>query len=77
MCLLFLFNPSLDFLHAVEVTKSGHDLLQDRASKGCGSIPDLTTQTSLHAWLQRLTMMPLTSSVVQQMMARFRTFYSV
>ena len=29
-----LFNPNLDFLQAVKVTKSGHYLLHDRASKG-------------------------------------------
>ena len=34
--------------------KSGHHLSHDRASKGYGSIPCLTSQTSLHACLQRL-----------------------
>ena len=29
------FNPNLDFLQAVKVTKSGHYLLHDRARKGC------------------------------------------
>ena len=33
------FNPNLDFLQAVKVTKSGHYLLHDRANKGYGSIP--------------------------------------
>ena len=85
-----LFNPNLDFLQAVKVTKSGHHLLLDRASKGYGSIPGLTSQTSLHACLQRLNTMqislwhqtrnrsmPHTSSVVWQMMARFRNFYNL
>ena len=49
-----LFNPNLDFLQAVKVTKSGHHLAHDRASKGYGPIPGLTLQTSLHACLQRL-----------------------
>ena len=49
-----LCNPNLDLLQAVKVTKSGHHLLHDRASKGYGSIPGLTSQTSLHACLQRL-----------------------
>ena len=48
------FNPNLDFLQAVKVTKSGHHLLHDRASKWYGSIPGLMSQTSLHACLQRL-----------------------
>ena len=85
-----LFDPNLDFLKAVKVTKSGHHLLHEWASKGYGSIPGLTSQTSLHACLQRLNMMqislwhqtrnrpmPLTSSVVWQMMARFRNFYNL
>ena len=42
------FNPKLDFLQAVKVTKSGHYLLHDRASKGYGSIPGWTSQTDLH-----------------------------
>ena len=87
---LLPFNPNLDFLQAVKVTKSGHHLLHDRASKGYGSIPGLTSQTSLHACLQRLNTMqislwrpprkrpiPLTCSVVQQIMARFQNFYSL
>ena len=41
-----LFNPSLDFLQSVKVMKSGHHLLHYRASKGYGSIPGLTSQTS-------------------------------
>ena len=49
-----LFIPNLDFLQAVKVTKSGHHLLYDRASKVYASIPGLTSQTSLHACLQRL-----------------------
>ena len=85
-----LFNPNLDFLQAVKVTKSGHHLAHDRASKGYGSISGSTSQTSLHACLQRLNTMqislwhqtrnrpiPLASSVVWQMMARFRNFYNV
>ena len=85
-----LFNPNLDFLQAVKVTKSGHHLSHDRASKGYGSIPGLKAQTSLHACLQRLNTMqislwhqtrnrpmPLISSVVWQMMARFRNFYNL
>ena len=72
-----LFNLNLDFLQAVIVTKSGHHLLHDRASKGYGSIPGLRLQTSLHARFQRLNTMqislwhqtrnrpmPLTSSIV-------------
>ena len=87
---LHLFSPNLDFLQAVKVTKSDHHLFHDRASKGYGSIPGLMSQTYLHACLQRLNTMqislwrqprnrpiPLTSSVVQQMMARFRNFYSL
>ena len=53
------FNPNLDFLQAAKVTKSGHHLLHDRASKGYGSIPGLTSQTSLHACLQRLNTMQI------------------
>ena len=34
-----LFNPNIDLLQAVKVTKSGHHLSHDRASKGHGSIP--------------------------------------
>ena len=88
--ILPLFNPNIDLLQAVKVTKSGHHLLHDRASKGYGSFPCLTSQNSLHACLERLiTMqislwyqtrnrpMPLTSSVVWQMIARFRNFYNV
>ena len=85
------FNPNLDFLQVVKVTKSGHHLLHDRASKGYhGSIPGLTSQTSLHACLQRLNTMqislwhqtrnrpmPFTTSVVWQMIARFRNFYNL
>ena len=85
-----LFNPNIDLLQAVKVTKSGHHLSHDRASKGYGSSPFLTSQTSLHACLQRLNTtqislwhqtrnrpMPLTSSVLWQMIARFRNFYNV
>ena len=50
-----LFSQNIDILQAVKVTKSGHHLSHDRASKGYGSIPCLTSQTSLHACLQRLT----------------------
>ena len=53
------FNPNLDFLQAVKVMKSGHHLLHDRASKGYGSIPGLTSQTSLYACLQRLNTMQI------------------
>ena len=42
------FNPNRDFLQAVKVTKSGHYLLHDRASKGYGSIPGWTSQTDLY-----------------------------
>ena len=42
------FNQNLDFFQAVKVTKSGHYLLHNRASKGYGSIPGLTSQTDLH-----------------------------
>ena len=82
-----IFNPNLDFLQAV---KSGHHLVHDWVSKGYGSIPGLTSQTSLHACLQRLNTMqislwhqtrnrpiPLTSSVVWQMMTWFRIFYNL
>ena len=84
-----LFNLNIDLLQAIKVTKSGHHLSHDRASKGYGSIPFLTSQISLHACFQRLNTMqsslwrqtrnspmPLTSSVVWQMMARFRNFLS-
>ena len=54
-----LFNPNLGFLQAVKVTKSGHQLAYDLASKGYGSIPGLTSQTSLHACLQRLNTMQI------------------
>ena len=57
----------------------------DRARKGNGSIPSLTSQTDLHRgksgmerslWCQtRYRPIPLTCSVVQQMMARFRNLY--
>ena len=85
-----LFNTNIDLLQAAKVTKSGHHLSHDRASKGYGSTPCLTSQTSLHACLQRLNTMqislwhqtrnrpmPLTSSVAWQMMARFRNFYNL
>ena len=54
-----LFNPNLDFLQSLKVTKSGHHLLHDRTSKGYESFPGLTSQTSLHARLQRLTTMQI------------------
>ena len=54
---LLLFNPNIDLLQAVKVTKSGHHLSHDRASKGYGSTPCLTSQTALHACLQRLNTM--------------------
>ena len=85
--ILPLFNANIDLLQAVKVTKSGHHLLHDWVGKGSGSIPCLTSQTSLHACLQRLNTMqislwhqirnrpmPLTSSVVWQLIARFRNF---
>ena len=50
------FNAYPDFLQAVKVTKSGHHLLHDRASKGYGSIPGWTSQTDLHACLRLNTM---------------------
>ena len=52
-----LFNPNLDFLQAAKVMKSGRHLLQEQASKGYGSIPDLMSQASLHKCLQGLNMM--------------------
>ena len=42
------FNPNLDFLQVVKVTKSDHYLLHDQASKGYGSIPGWMSQTVLH-----------------------------
>ena len=45
-----LFNSNLDFLQAVKVTKSGHHLLHDRASKGYGSIPCLTSLLCMHVY---------------------------
>ena len=39
--------------------KSSHHLLHNQANKGYGSIPGLTPPTSLHACLQRLTMMQI------------------
>ena len=53
------FNSNIDLLQAVKVTKSGHHLSHDRARKGYGSIPGLTSQTSLHACLQRLKVMQI------------------
>ena len=44
-----LLNPNIDLLQAVKVMTSGHHLSHDRASKGYGSTPCLTSQTSLHA----------------------------
>ena len=54
-----LFTPNIDLLQVVKVTKSVHHLSHDRASKGYGSIPCLTSQTSLHACLQRLNSMQI------------------
>ena len=54
-----LINPNNDLLQAVKVTKSGHNLSQDEASKGYGSIPCLTSQTSLHVCLQMLNTMQI------------------
>ena len=56
---LLLFNPNIDLLQAVKVTKSAHHLSHDWARKGYGSTPCLTSQTSLHACLQRLNMMQI------------------
>ena len=56
---LLLLNPNIDLLQAVKVRKSGHHLSHDRASKGYGSTPCLTSQTSLHACLQRLNTMQI------------------
>ena len=56
---LTLLNPNIDLLQAIKVTKSGHHLSHDPASKGYGSIPRLTSQTSLHACLQRLSTMQI------------------
>ena len=56
--ILPLLNLIIDLLQAVKVTKSGHHLSHDRASKGYGSIPCLTSQTSLHACLQTLKVAP-------------------
>ena len=50
---------AFDFLQAVKVTKSGHHLLLDQASKGNTPNPGLTSKTSLHACLQRLTRMQI------------------
>ena len=61
-----LFNPILDFLQAVKVTKSGHHLSHDRASKGYGSISGLTSQTSLHACLQKLNTMQISLTSNQE-----------
>ena len=68
------FSPNLDFLQAVKVKKSGHHLFHDRASKGHGSIPGLTSQTSLYAYLQRRTTMQISLGL---MMARFCNFYEL
>ena len=57
--ILPLFNSIIDLLQAVKVTQSGHHLSHDRASKGYGSIPCLTSQTSLHACLQTLNTMQM------------------
>ena len=84
------FTLILTFLWAIKDTKSSHHLFHDRASKGHGSSPGFTSQTSSHACFQRLNAMqidlwrktrtrpmPLTGSVVEQMMARFCIFYSL
>ena len=47
--------------------KSSHHLFHDRASKGHGSSPGFTSQTSLHACLQRLTAM---STAVKRLIMR-------
>ena len=51
---LSLFNPNLDFLQTVKVTRSGRHLLQDGARKGYGSSPGLMSQTSLHVIVYKL-----------------------
>ena len=71
---LSLFNSYLDFLQAAKVTKSGHHLFHDRASKGHGTIPGLTSQTSLYAYLQRHTTKQISLGL---MMARFCNFYEL
>ena len=53
------FTPTIGLLQAVKVTKSGDHLSHDRASKGYESTPCLTSQTSLHACLQRLNTMQI------------------
>ena len=53
------FNPNPDLLQAAKVAKSGHRLSHDRASKGYGSIPCLTSQIYLHACLQRVNAMQI------------------
>ena len=58
-----LFNPHIDFLQAVKVTKSGHHLLHDRASKGYGSIPGWTSQTDLHRMTEFFVNMHANQSV--------------
>ena len=55
---LYMLEMHCTFL-PLKVTKSGHHLLHDRASKGYGSIPGLKSPTSLHACLQRLTTMQI------------------
>ena len=57
--ILPLFNSIIDLLQAVKVTQSGHHLSHDRASKGYGSIPCLTSQTYLHACSQGLNTMQI------------------
>ena len=70
--------------------KFSNHLFHDQASKGRGPSPGFASQTSLHACLQRLSAMqislrrktrtrpmPLTGSVMEQMMARFHNFYSL
>ena len=49
----------IDLLQTLKVTKSGHHLSHDRASKEHGFIPCLTSQTSLHACLQRRNTMQI------------------
>ena len=54
-----LLNLILTFLWALKVMKSSHHLFHNRASKGHGSSPGFTSQTSLHVCLQRLTAMQI------------------
>ena len=63
---LHLFKMHFAFLNliltlflAIKAMKSSNHLFHDRASKGHGSSPGFTSQTCLHACLQRLTAMQI------------------